>query len=559
MHTSLSAVEKDSVAAFLKVLSALYVSYDENLSKEMLRRVNLWYSSAEPFITRFKLKRVVDKAVRLVVGGKRPADDDDADEAISDVMDLLKDKTVEFSKETDISRSQLGLLKDFRLAHYGSDSATNRLLKGVAAIGDPEITRFFMHEQQADNSGVYDELQTLVKKHGKVNGHTMPTEILEQWQAHNKAKGAKTPAHTKYLELRREVNLIFKKALANLVRGSGKPYLPLRDVIAYMKSSGIVNNLPAGFVGNIDDLGNFYTTAGKKLLQTPSGEVRMNPNYDPATDNAYVCEFTPPFAQNATRGYTETFRQTKKAAKFDVVAEVMPKLAALTKKWIPDMRLVNKKREGVLATLCEFIYDTSARVGNKNAATAGEKTYGATQLLVKHFKMGTASATVTYAGKSGGKQAHKLSFTSVRGKQLQQALTALMAGKGPNDHVFTFNDRQVSGAMINSYLHTLGFPKAFTVHKLRTARGTEMAMAILKNSPFKKNDGTKDLVVHKWLENEILKIGAELGHMSGEKVTANTAIQNYISPEILAEFYSKLGIRPNAKIQKAIDSIAKGD
>ncbi|MNG29500.1 hypothetical protein D3C84_1149350 [compost metagenome] len=82
-------------------------------------------------------------------------------------------------------------------------------------------------------------------------------------------------------------------------------------------------------------------------------------------------------------------------------------------------------------------------------------------------------------------------------------------------------------------------------------------MDILAGCPFKKGDGTKDTVVHKWLETELLKVGSELGHMSGEKVTSATAIQNYIAPELLAEFYSKLGMRPSAKVQKAIDSASK--
>lgn len=558
MHISLSAVQKDSVVAFLKLLATLYVSYDTKLTAEQQRRLNMWHRDAGEFIKKFKLTKVANDAVRLVAAGKDPNKHDPTDDAISDLLLSMKDNAALMEKETDISRPQLALLKDFRLAHFGSESAAKRLLRGVAAIGDPQVTKFFTHDvSDVDTGSMYKKLSTLVKKHGGVSGYIMPTEVLEKWQAHFKAKGTKVAAHTEYLALRREVNDIFKKALANMVRASGKPYLPLRDVIAEMKAQGVVHNLPTGFVGNIDDLGKFYTIGGRRLLQAPSGEVRMNPKYDDAEDNAYVCEFTPPFAQNPTRGYTESFRQGAKAKKFDVVAEVMPKLGQLTKKWLPDLRQVGKKKEGTLATLCEFIFDTSARVGNKNAATAGERTFGATQLLVKHFKFNATGCTVTYIGKSGGRQQHKLKFTSVRGRQLGEALRKFAEGKAPSEPMFTFNGAQVSGAMINSYLRSLGFPRAFTVHKLRTARGTEMAMSLLKNAPFKKNDGTKPQVIHKWLETEILKIGAELGHMSGEKVTANTAIQNYISPEILAEFYTKLGVRPSAKIQKAIDSVKK--
>ena len=558
MHISLSAVHKDSVVAFLKLLATLYVTYDTKLTREQLRRLNMWESEAGEFITKFKLTKQTKLAVRLVVSGEDPNTSDEADEAISELLETLKAKQPLFDKETDINRTQMGLLKDFRLAHFGSAAAAKRLLRGVASIGDPMVTQFYSHDvDHIDPKDLYVRLAALVKKYGKVPGYIMPTEVMESWQTYNKAKGAKHPGHVEYLALRRELNDLFKKSLSNIVRASNKPYLPLRDVMAQLKANGIVNNLPAGFVGNIDDLGNFYTTAGKRLLQTVSGDVRMNPKYKADEDNAYVCEFTPPFAVKASRAYTADYRQDAKAGKFEVVNAVLPKLDALSKKWMPDMRLVLKSKDGVLATLCEFIFDTSARIGNKNAMTKGERTFAATQLQVKHFKFTQAGCTVTYQGKAAGLQVHKLKFNSVRGKQLGDALEKLIAGKKPSDSVFTFKGDQVTSTMINRYLHSIGFPKDFTVHKLRTARGTKMASDILKSPPFKKGDGTKDTVIHKWLETELLKVGAALGHMSGEKVTSATAIQNYIAPELLVEFYAKLGVRPSPKVQKAIDSASK--
>lgn len=560
MYVSLSSVPSDSVSSFLKLLAVLYISYEVKLSPEQRRRVSLYEKEALPFLDRFKIKVPTRNAVRVIVEGARPDKDDNADDKISTLFEVLKAKTPLLVAETDIQKQQLDLIKDFRLAHFGNEAAHKRLIRGVSAIGDPKVTVFYTHEvdKKAVNS-TYNSLKTLVSKHGSSEGYIMPTEVLTRWQEQAKKTGVKTAAHARYLELRRDVTATFKKALTNMVRGSNQPYLPLRDVINSLDAQGIVHNLPSGFVGNIDDLGRFYTTEGKRLLQTPSGDVRMNPKYDPKKDNAYVCEFTPAFAQKPTRGYTEDYRTSAKTAKFDIVSDVMPKLPALTKKWLPDMRKATTSREGLLATLCEFIYDTSARVGNKNAATGGEKTYGATQLLVKHFKFNTQGngATITYIGKSGGKQAHKVKFTSVRGRQLGEALKKLVEGKAPNDPVFTFKDKQVTGAMINRYLHTLGFPRSFTIHKLRTARGTVMASTLLKDSPFKKGGTWKDRDVHKWLETELLKIGSELGHMSGDKVTSATAIQNYISPELLEEFYGNLGIRPSAKVQKAIDSIKK--
>lgn len=558
MFISLSAVSPDSVKAFLKLVAMAYKSYDLEYEPEERRYATFLHNHAAEFIKKFKLTKLTSAMLVGLVRGDDPNEEDEFDQDISALLGALGTLKTDFHKEHDIGRTELSLFTDLRLAHGGSASAQKRLLRSVSSLGDPKITAFYTHEEDEDQNGsIYDDLKALVKKHGGVSGLVMPTEVLAKWQDENKVKGKRNPNHDTYLKLRRAANEAYKKALANTVRASNKPYIPIREAIKVLNARGVAHSLPSGFVGNIDDLGGFYTTAGRKLIQAPSGDVRMNPGYHAEKDNAYVCVFTPPFAQNETRAYTVEYRSGAKADKFNVVADVLPKLPQLTKKWLPDMRKLTKSREGVLAVLCEFIFTTSARVGNKNAETAGVKTYGATQLLAKHFKLTSAGCTVTYNGKSGGKQVHKIKFNSVRGKQLGDALHTLMQNKAPSDPVFTFREAVMTGALINKYMHSLGFPKAFTVHKLRTARGSEMAVTILKNCPYKKGDGTKDLVIHKWLETELLKIGEELGHMSGDKITSSTAIQNYISPEILADFYNRLGVRPNAKIQKAIDSIKK--
>src|SRR5690606_8083613 len=155
--------------------------------------------------------------------------------------------------------------------------------------------------------------------------------------------------------------------------------------------------------------------------------------------------------------------------KFNVVADVMPKLASLTKKWLPDIRKLNKQKEGLLAVLCEFIYETSARVGNPKAESAGQRTFGATQLLVKHFKFDSGKIIVTYVGKSAGRQRHVIKTNCVRRQQLSGALQKLASDKSANDPIFTYRGMTVPCAAINKYMQTLGFPKGFTVDKVRTA------------------------------------------------------------------------------------------
>lgn len=555
---SLSAVERSSAEAYMKLMMTLVMAYEFEYDATYRRKLTSWYRDAQGFISRFRLaKKPLEKAYRAIMQGKDPEDDDALHDLINDVTSNLHEKRNALKKELDLRKEDLTLLNDLRLIQFkDSEAARKRLSKVVSRFRDPDINTMFVQEHE-DTSEEQSELETIVEKYTGSPGLTLPIPVLQQWQQLAKKRGEKTKDHKRYLELRRAINTAFKTRLQSLVRSSGKSYLPVHEVADTLEDEGIPHTLPTGFVGMVDDAGKFYTTAGKKLIQAPAGEVRMNPAYDPKKDNAYVCEFTPPGGAKPARAYTEAYRSQAKAKKFTVVSEVMPKLNSLSRKWRQDMR-DPKKKTGVLATLTEFIYDTSARVGNPNAESKGQRTFGATQLLVKHFKIDDHKIVVTYQGKSGGKQRHVIEYNKSNNlKLLAKNIKALVKDKRPSDPVFSFAGKVFTGASVTRYMQGIGFPRGFTVHKLRTARGTHIADRTLKKSPFKKNGDWTERDVNQWVESNMLKIGVELGHMSGEKYTSNTAIQNYISPEVLGDFYSKLGIRPPAKIQKAIDSTTK--
>lgn len=556
---ALSAVNVDSCKAFLKTLAILYQSYGTKYTTAQKKYLLIQHTQAADFARQFKLTKLLKTAVTYVADGKDPVKDDDTDDAITDLLETLKPLKAKFDKETDISRAELSLLNDFRLAHFGSESAAKRIDKNVSSLGDPLITILYVPSivEASNMKAIYARFDKLVAKHGGSAEGTVPLAKQKEWVAKGKATGKRVADHATFLELRKEINQAQKDAIRQTVRSSAEELVDVRDVAQELKRLGIRSTIPNGFVGKMDDAGRYYTSEGRQLLNALSGEVHMNPRYDAKKDNAYVCKFTPPFGGAPARAYTVDYRAGSKSEKFDLVAETLPKLDRLTKKWLTAMRKVDKSREGLCAVLCEFIYETSARVGNKTAETAGERTFGATQLQARHFKRTTTGFIVTYLGKSAGKQRHVLKFNTVRGRQLGDALEKLLEGKSKTDPVFTFEGKVISGTLLNRYLKSLGFPDGFTIHKLRTARGTVLAQSILAKSPFKKGGDWKDIEVHRWLEKELLKVGAELGHMTGDKVTANTAIQNYISPEILATFYAKLGIRPSAKMQKAIDSAGK--
>lgn len=558
MFCSLSAVNKDSVKAFAKLSILIGMSFGFEYNPNTRRLMSQWLLDCEPFFKRFKFpKKDMTYAVRAIVANTDPNDDQKLDDAITEFLWQLNDFKKEFHKELDIPKIELDLIDRVRL--YGlkaSDNAYNFLAKNVGYLKEPGISKIFITET-VDTSDVQTELRALVKKYTGKPGMILPQDQLSDFVARHKKSGTRHADHDKYLKLRRELTAAYKARLASIVRASGKPYLPLRDVIAQLKSENVYNELPAQFVGNIGDDGKFYTTAGKLISTTISGEVRMNGTYDPQEDNGYVCEYTPPFAQGPTRAYTVDFKQHRTAKKFSVVQNIAGKIEKLTEKWLKDLRKAPRTQQSCLATICELVYATTGRIGNANASTDGKQTYGISQLRVKHVKIGANRIDIKYPGKSGIMQHHIIQLNTPRLKLLGQLLPKFVEDKKPTDYLVNFKGKPFSGAQVNRYLLSLGFPEGFTIHKLRTARGTQMAYELLQKAPFTAGSDAK--AVNTWVENELLKVGTELGHMSGEKVTAATAIANYIDPGILDDFYRKINVRPSSKIQKAIDAIGKKD
>lgn len=220
-------------------------------------------------------------------------------------------------------------------------------------------------------------------------------------------------------------------------------------------------------------------------------------------------------------------------------------------------------QKGMTATVLEFIFATSARPGNPGNATQGERTFGATQLQVQHMKIDTSKIVAQYKGKSQSSntqalQKHVINYNdSAPLKLMAKNLKLYMAGKKAGDDIFVYKGKTLNSTAVTRYMKTLGFPDGFTVHKFRTVRATKMTADILKKSPFVKGGDWKERDVNNWVEEQLLHVGTALGHTSKDKITTSTAIGSYIEPAVLAEFYNKLGIRPPAKIQKAIDASIK--
>lgn len=552
------AASPGSADALLKILIGVLKADEFNYGKNFRNKLQKWSTEAAPFLDQFSIKRVFQKPIELMIAGE-DISDPKYSLMVKACFDKLKEKKKAFEKDTSLTKVQLGLFNDIRLAYNKSESANKRLMNIAGVFKDSHISQMFMHEDEhtetTTQDALYTRLEEHVKKYGKVKGNVMPETVLTEWREKAKEIGSNLPQHQDYLDMRRQRKAVADKAIANIVRASGEHILDVKEIKE--KLGNVQNDIPDWYVGKMDDKGNFYTETGLQLLNKPIGIGQMNPNYNPDDDNAYVCKYKAPFAQNFTNVQTIKSRTEGRVESFGIVQSMLPDLQKYVKKWLPDLNKGPGTLRGSCAVVCEIIYLASARIGSTRANTAGETTYGISTLLRKHLNFNDQRVIMTYLGKKAGKQKHVIKFTDQRTEMLRESIAEFIHGKKPSEYAFTFRGKPVSNSQINGYLRELGFPEGFTIHKMRKLKGTGMAKILMDKCPL--GSRATDTQVNKWIEDQCLKIGKELGHMSGDKVTATTAIANYIDPSVFAPVFEKTNTRPNSKIQKAMDLAIKSE
>lgn len=550
------AASPGSADAFLKILIGMLKADEFDYGKNFRAKLQKWAVECGPFLEQFAIKRAFAKPIELLTTSGVDISDPKYSLIVKTCFDKLKDKKLAFAKDISLTKTQLGLFNDVRLAYNGSESAKKRLMQQAGYFKDSHIAQMFMHEdehtEEETQSDLYTRLEEHVKKYGKVKGNVMPDTVLVEWREKAKKNGENLPEHQAYLDMRRERKAMENKAVANIVRASGEHILDVEEVREKMGS--VQHDIPPWFVGKMDDKGNFYTTDGLALLNKPVGTGTMNPKYTPGS-TVYYCQYKAPFAQNTTNCYTVAARTEGRVQSFNVVQNMLPDLSKYVKKWIPDLHKGPGTLKGACAVVCEIIYQASARIGSTRANTAGETTYGISTLLRKHLNFNDQRVIIKYLGKKAGAQKHVIKFNDQRTEMLRESIAEFIHEKKPTEYAFTFRGKPVSNSHVNTYLRELGFPEGFTVHKFRKLRGTAMAMELMKKCPYGAR--AKDAAVNAWLEKQCLAIGKELGHMSGTEVTATTAIANYIDPSVFLPIFEKTNTRPNSKIQKAIDLATK--
>lgn len=472
-------------------------------------------------------------------------------DSLEKIAEKIRDKKDVIKKDIDLSTDNLKLLGNVvSIVRTGSNSAMNSMANIVIKQGDALVARLFKLEDVLDQQTIIKELDSFVRKTFRKSVDQLTVEDK------NRLREKDPVAYKTFLRLQRERGQAVKDYVRNMVLAeapAGQLMVPVSTMLQYLKRSNIEHKIPSfkGFIGPNMEL---YTSERKKLNGSITGRVEYNPAYDPKKDNTYVFLHYPLFGKGEPqRIYTIDYKQDKTADKFNVVGSLTKVIEDVRKKWMKDLKADIKSEQAVCALILELIYITSARIGSQRGAT------GISSLLVKEYSArGSSSFSLNYVGKKGIKQKHVVPLDTVVTRHLAGMLNKLSVGKKPTDLLMTYGKgKPITGTKVNNYLRSLGVPAGVTVHKFRHARGSILARKILDGHPFGKGTRVTDAQANKWILEALKKVGTELGHMNGDKVTATTAIQNYIDPNILREWFDGLGVRPNNAIQAAINKASK--
>lgn len=548
---------------FMKVLMTFAVEFDAG---KMPAEIGKFLRSAEAsdgvkFLARYKFSRAaVDTYYKMVNGWLKSKGDFDAvEQDVEDFAVELRERMPTIKNDQAIPVGVIKLMNDWQV-HFrtGSDNAFDSMQSNVSVLGDAWMSRMFVEEKVERSGDARAKVSAIVKKlTGKPGGD------LNKQQREDFAK-SKPAIYKAFLEARRELIALGKKRLSQVIRTSGKPLMDAKKAKELLTKEGYVPTVPEGFVGQVDETGALYTAAGKKILGGSGGatSVIMNPKYNPTEDNAYVFSFISPKTGKAGRVYTEEFRNTKNHQKFKKTADFVNQIVPLRNKWGAALMKDGHKTQP-LALILEIAYQTQARVGNLGNQTEGKNTYGLTTLEVRHAnQMSQNKIRLMYPGKAafkGGKdggsaqrQKHYLIGEDKISKKAVALLREAILHGSPTDPLISWRDRRVTSQSVNMFLKSLG--TSVTIKTMRTMKGTLMARELLAKSPFSKKPGSfPERKVTDWLKRALTNVGAQLGHMSGEKVTPNTAIRHYIDPSEIQAYYDAAGVRPPPAIEKILN------
>lgn len=197
-------------------------------------------------------------------------------------------------------------------------------------------------------------------------------------------------------------------------------------------------------------------------------------------------------------------------------------------------------------------YNTAMRIGNTGNATKTadgqvETTFGLSTLQVQHVRLVSGGLKIKFPGKKGVVASYTLTPADPLMKQVIANIKALLATEGEPkakaDFVFEDSTGRYNADRVNKYLKAISGISKITNHKIRHLRGTTLAREVISEAPVKLDQKAAEA----WFLKAMTKVGSLLNHVKGvgadQKVTPATAIKNYISPELMLDFFRSRSLR----------------
>lgn len=544
-------IEAATMSPLLDVLYGLIVSYNQDGTKKAspetaqhLRKGAAAIKEWSPWLPS------LPKAVQSTIQG--------GSSKVADLVEVGTDIAKAFQEiraDEQYSIKALDVLRAAALYLRNDSQAAFNKLQKMAGTVSPWAAQQFVPELEAqDTKGINKLVKRLVGR----------DDVFLTLEEAKIVRETQPEVYKEYLRMAAQVNKSWKDALVSYIRGTGKSLVPYTEVLKYLDAAGLVYRLPQGFTGMIDDQGRLFTNKGELIDGVPSAitspTVEMNPTYGPKAPwvfKALKADDSPP-----TYFYTSAFKKNQADQKFEMVKGLEKKIPVARKKWFAEIKKFNPTKTGaVAAAVLETLYQTSGRIGTRGNTTSGIGT-----LQVRHLlPQSNGDLKISYSGKDKVRNRHLLRKSHPEQKWLIPILLSLAEGKEPKEFVFTTSDQKFVGpAQVNRLFKALVGDQNATVHKLRTLRGTnifneEMAKVIDALKPKvarlnAKSPAQAERLAMATFAKIAEKVGKTLNHVrrspEGEKVTGTTAIQSYIDPAPMIQFFRELGLRPPRQLER---------
>lgn len=450
----------------------------------------------------------------------------------------------------------------------------------------PSIPKSAKPASDIGNAQTIVNIDKQIRSIGKqVTGRDDVTQIPVADQKEYRKDPQKAELLKQFNKLRKQLSDVKINEVRAVVTQSGKDQLPLRDIVKGLKARGITKlTIPAGLQSSTivymnadaqycDSQGRIAVRQGANF---PGATFTHNDSYEHgAKKNNWLFKINTPAGVNYVQ--TEDRVSENRAARFEKVDQALDKgIDQVKASWRESMMGDLNSERTVYANVAEFLFQTASRVGAREGMTDNERTYGATNFLVKHIEnlpktknSVPSRLTISYPIKSGAKDTFVLT-SSIKElpsqndvqymKRLIEFVCKKAQGKKPDDIVFTINNKRINTDKLNAFLNeTLGS----TAKGFRTLRGTQLCIYALSEAKKEydrlakqaKNKTVPASTVNALFDAAMESVGELLGHVrntdDGEKVTGATALKSYCNPRPLLDFYRECNTSPPKKVTTA--------